>query len=70
MSTNDSDLVAIGSGALEHDNAGTFVRFFNGEILYSGQNTAIGYQALEGTTVGTSNTAVGYTALSYNLNGF
>ncbi len=63
--TNDNQLVAIGYHALENDNAYDTGASFSG----NGENTAIGYQALQLTTVGVGNTAIGYQALQANTNG-
>ncbi len=62
--TNDNQLVAIGYHALENDNA-----YAQGSTSDNGENTAIGYQALQLTTVGYGNTANGYLALAANTSG-
>jgi hypothetical protein len=56
-STNENDDVAIGYEALQNDNAS-----FNGK----GENTAVGFQALQLNSTGYQNTAVGYLALQSN----
>jgi hypothetical protein len=64
-STIDSNLVAIGFDALENDNA------TNTDITssHTGENTAIGFQALQADIRGAGNTGVGYQALQENTNG-
>ena len=58
-------MVAVGYQALENDNAAG-----QGWIsFYSGENTAIGYQALQLNTSGADNTAIGDQALLNNTNG-
>jgi len=58
-STNDNDLVAIGYEALQNDNAYPNVFTFSG----NGENTAVGFQALQLDTSGVGNTAVGFQSL-------
>jgi hypothetical protein len=60
-SANDSQEVAIGYEALQNDNATNFGGF--------GNNTAVGYQALQQNTSGYYNTSVGYQSLQQNTNG-
>jgi hypothetical protein len=62
--TNDSELVAIGYHALENDNA-----YGLGSTGYSGENTAVGFEALQADNLGADNTAVGYNALLNNTYG-
>ena len=62
--TNDSGLVAIGYHALQNDNA-----YAQGSTSGNGENTAIGCQALQLTTIGYGNTANGYSALAANTSG-
>jgi hypothetical protein len=62
--TNDSELVAIGYHALENDNA-----YGLGSTGYSGENTAVGFEALQADNLGADNTAVGYIALLNNTYG-
>ncbi len=62
--TNDSELVAIGYHALENDNA-----YGLGFTGYSGENTAVGFEALQADNLGADNTAVGYNALLNNTYG-
>jgi hypothetical protein len=70
--TNDNQLVAIGYDALANDNA------YNGipgsdsgsnTLSGNGENTAIGYYALNANNIGAANTAVGYDALINNTAG-
>ena len=61
---NDSELVAIGYQALQNDNASNV-----GTESGFGENTAIGYQSLQGNMNGTRNTAIGFQALQFNTNG-
>ena len=62
--TNDSELVAIGYHALENDNANGW-----GASGF-GDNTAIGFEALQFCTNGSDNTAVGYSVLINDTSGF
>ena len=64
-STNDNNLVAIGYQSLQNDAALNL-----GISGASGDNTAIGYQALMANTIGADNTAIGYQALNQNSNGY
>ena len=59
-SATDSDLVAVGYGALQNENAGGFL---------PGGNTAVGYVALQADTTGFWNTAVGFSAMGLNVSG-
>jgi len=65
-STNDNGVVAVGYQALENDNAHNVGFTSDG----NGQNTAVGYQALQQNTSGTADTAMGYQALNSNTTGF
>jgi hypothetical protein len=60
-SANDSQEVAIGYQALQNDNATNTGGF--------GNNTAVGYNAMQQNTLGYYNTAVGYQSLQQNTNG-
>ena len=62
----DNAIVAIGYEALQNENA-----LNNGNTSSgTGENTAVGYQALQTDTTGSGNTAVGYVALNQNSNGY
>ncbi len=64
-SSNDNQLVAIGYQALQNDNA-----YANGLTTTGyGQNTAIGFQALQLDAIGAGNTAIGFQTLQSNTTG-
>ncbi len=69
-STNDNGLVAIGYETLQNDNALFVESPGPGTISGFGENTAIGYQALQADTYGYANTAVGSRTLALNQNGY
>lgn len=62
--TNDSGAVAVGYSALENDNAAN-----QGTDSGTGENTAVGYQALLADFYGTGNSAVGFNSLGELPNG-
>jgi hypothetical protein len=66
--TNDYDLVAIGFQALQNENY--HYTGGPGTISGFGENTAIGYYALQADSLGYANTAVGSRALALNQNGY
>jgi hypothetical protein len=59
----DNDIVAVGFGALEHDNAVGY-----GSVSDYGENTAVGTLSLNNDTTGFGNTAAGYQSLSGAIN--
>jgi hypothetical protein len=63
-SKTDSSLVAVGDQALQNDNASG-----KGYFSQTGENTAIGYQALQADAVGAGNSGLGYQALQENKSG-
>ncbi len=65
---NDTGLVAIGYSALKNDNA-TTADGGGGFISGNGENTAVGYEALQADTTGYDNSAIGFEALLKNTTG-
>jgi hypothetical protein len=60
LNANDSELVAIGSGALQNYHQSAFG-------FGTGQNVAVGFNALNANVSGNSNTAVGWSALASDV---